>query len=152
MTFGVRFQRIPYSDLMKELELDNTRELEDAIITAIYSGKIEHLIASYSSDMFISTVLVLYPTMSVMRCVLECVVSCNPNNHGRAGISLTDCSQLAKNGITYTVVYLLPVLISITDIVWQYQILDIPGQVVRICLVTSLQDPLFVSQSSCLAH
>ena len=28
---------------MKELELDNTRELEDAIITAIYSGKVEDL-------------------------------------------------------------------------------------------------------------
>ncbi|XP_037075153.1 COP9 signalosome complex subunit 7a-like [Pollicipes pollicipes] len=40
VTMSTQTKRIPYSDLMKELGLDNTRELEDVIISAIYSDVI----------------------------------------------------------------------------------------------------------------
>lgn len=47
VTMSTQTKRIPYSDLMKGLDLDNTRELEDVIITAIYSdvirGKLDQL-------------------------------------------------------------------------------------------------------------
>ncbi|XP_043206039.1 COP9 signalosome complex subunit 7a-like [Amphibalanus amphitrite] len=47
VTMSTQTKRIPYADLMKELDLDNTRELEDVIITAIYSdvirGKLDQL-------------------------------------------------------------------------------------------------------------
>jgi len=40
VTMSTKTKCIPYSDLLKELGLESTRELEDIIISAIYSGVI----------------------------------------------------------------------------------------------------------------